>query len=168
MTTRLGADLTLEQIDDWFRIGKKVSKTETAPRSTLGGRDLDPLTGRASEIRDEPFVPSYKRYILHQRTLDLMVKGNMTRKQSFKCSRSSMIFLHSPSNAVTKCLLLLSVTSFFTWTSLNILEAPSYELHICAITTHCIYMHSDWPKIWHKNYYNFNLLQNCHFTTDFN
>ena len=25
----------------------------------------------------------------------------MMRKQSFKCSRSSMIFLHSPSNAVT-------------------------------------------------------------------
>ena len=41
-------------------------------------------------------------------------KANMMRKQSFKCSRSSMIFLHSPSNAVTKCLLLLSVTSFFT------------------------------------------------------
>ena len=39
---------------------------------------------------------------------------NMMRKQSFKCSRSSMIFLHSPSNAVTKCLLLLSVTSFLT------------------------------------------------------
>ena len=40
--------------------------------------------------------------------------NNMMRKQSFKCSRSSMIFLHSPSNAVTKCLLLLSLTSFFT------------------------------------------------------
>ena len=39
------------------------------------------------------------------------------------------------------------------------------ELHICAITTHS--MRSDWPKIWHKNYYDFNLLQNRHFTTDF-
>ena len=47
----------------------------------------------------------------------------------------------------------------------NILEVPSYELHICAITTHS--MRSDWPKIWHKNYYDFNLLQNRHFTTDF-
>ena len=44
----------------------------------------------------------------------------------------------------------------------NILEAPWYELHICAITTHS----SDWPKIWHKKYYDFNLLQNRHFTTD--
>ena len=40
--------------------------------------------------------------------------NNMMRKQSFKCSRSSMIVLHSHSNAVTKCLLLLSVTSFLT------------------------------------------------------
>ena len=47
----------------------------------------------------------------------------------------------------------------------NILEVPSYELHICAITTHS--MRRDWPKIWHKNYYDFNLLQNRHFTTDF-
>ena len=44
----------------------------------------------------------------------LTTRANMMRKQSFKCSRSSMIFLHSLSNAVTKCLLLLSVTSFFT------------------------------------------------------
>ena len=49
---------------------------------------------------------------------------NMMRKQSFKCSRSSMIFLHSPSNAVTKCLLLLSVTSFCTWTSLKHIGSP--------------------------------------------
>ena len=49
---------------------------------------------------------------------------NMMRKQSFKCSRSSMIFLQLPSNAVTKCLLLLSVTSFFTWTSLKHIGSP--------------------------------------------
>ena len=49
---------------------------------------------------------------------------NMMRKQSFKCSRSSMMFLHSPSNAVTKCLLLLSVRSFFTWTSLKHIGSP--------------------------------------------
>ena len=47
----------------------------------------------------------------------------------------------------------------------TLMEAPSYALHICAITTHS--MRSDWPKIWHKNYYDFNLLQHRHFTTDF-
>ena len=52
------------------------------------------------------------------------IHTNMTRKQSFKCSRSSMIFLHSPSNAVTKYLLLLSVTPFFTWTSLKHIGSP--------------------------------------------
>ena len=54
----------------------------------------------------------------------IFISNNMMRKQSFKCSRSSMIFLQLPSNAVTKCLLLLSVTSFFTWTSLKHIGSP--------------------------------------------
>ena len=60
---------------------------------------------------------------------------NMTAKQSFKCSSSSIIILHYPSNAVTK------LQHRYQWShSLlvlrgNILETPWCELYICAITT---------------------------------
>ena len=92
---------------------------------------------------------------------------NMTRKQSFKCSHSSVIFLNAPSNAVTKCFLLLSAKSFFTCTSRKHIGSPLiWASYSCGITTHS--MRSDWPKIWHKNYYDFNLLQNRHSATDFN
>ncbi|XP_023931782.1 ATP-dependent RNA helicase TDRD9-like, partial [Lingula anatina] len=59
--SRLGAELTLEQVDDWFRIGRAVPKVQTVPRSKSGGRELNqnmqPIVKPA-----RPYVPRYKRH----------------------------------------------------------------------------------------------------------
>ena len=61
--SRLVTDITLDQVDDWFKIGKKVAKSATVPRSKLGGRPLDPTTGKAAvDSTEAPFIPSYRRY----------------------------------------------------------------------------------------------------------
>ncbi|KAI0215243.1 ATP-dependent RNA helicase TDRD9 [Lamellibrachia satsuma] len=61
--SRMGTEVTLEQIDDWFKIGKKV-KVESLPRSKVGGRELDPDTGRGVQpSRPDVFVPPYKRHV---------------------------------------------------------------------------------------------------------
>ncbi|KAK2190456.1 hypothetical protein NP493_81g02000 [Ridgeia piscesae] len=61
--SRMGTEVTLEQIDDWFKIGKKV-KVESLPRSKVGGRELDPETGRGVQpTRPDVFIPPYKRHV---------------------------------------------------------------------------------------------------------
>ena len=62
--SRMCTEVTLEQIDDWFKIGKTV-KVESLPRSKLGGRELDPETGKGVEpSRPDAFIPPYKRYLV--------------------------------------------------------------------------------------------------------
>ncbi len=60
MASRLAAECTLDQIDDYFKIGKKID-VATVPRSKLGGRVLDPATGGPAVAEVKPFIPPYKR-----------------------------------------------------------------------------------------------------------
>ncbi|XP_077865739.1 ATP-dependent RNA helicase TDRD9-like [Saccoglossus kowalevskii] len=57
----LTSDLTLNQIDEWFKIGAPPPKAETIPRSKLQGHYLDPTTGEAYQKRSKSFIPPYKR-----------------------------------------------------------------------------------------------------------
>ena len=60
MSNRLAAECTLDQIDDYFKIGKKVN-IATVSRSRLGGHLLDPSTGGPAVAEVKPFIPPYKR-----------------------------------------------------------------------------------------------------------
>ena len=62
MANRLISDLSLDQIDDYFKIGKKVDVV-TLPRSRLGGKILDPTTGGPAVAKVQPFIPPYKRLV---------------------------------------------------------------------------------------------------------
>ncbi len=50
----------LEDYDAWFSIGK-TPNVKTVARSALGGRILDPETGKGAVNREIPFVAHYKR-----------------------------------------------------------------------------------------------------------
>ena len=63
MSDRLIADLTLHQVDDFFTIGK-IPEVQTHPRSRLGGRPLDPVTGGPATQKVDHFIPPYKRYVI--------------------------------------------------------------------------------------------------------
>ena len=96
-------------------------------------------------------------------------------EQSFKSSRSSMIFLHSSSNTVTKLWICYTWRHSLLMLRGNILEDPLYERYVCALDEQPLSyigprfvqwphsMSSDWPKIWHKSYYDFNLWPHRHF-----
>lgn len=65
--SRLTAELTLDQIDEWFSIGKsKAIKLASIPAGTLQGRLLDPQTGKAY-VPEKPnfdrYYPAYKRLL---------------------------------------------------------------------------------------------------------
>ena len=62
MPNRLIEDLTLDQIDDFFKIGK-TPEVATLPRSRLEGRILDPSTGGPAVATVQPYVPPYKRFV---------------------------------------------------------------------------------------------------------
>ncbi|KAK7505535.1 hypothetical protein BaRGS_00003280 [Batillaria attramentaria] len=63
--SRLHGEITLDQIDDWFKIGKEAtSKVVTIPAGSLAGRPLDPRTGqpaKAQEPNYDRYYPAYKR-----------------------------------------------------------------------------------------------------------
>lgn len=68
--SRLTTEITLDDIDDWFKIGKestkKKSTVQSVPRSFTGGRDFNPLTGTVHGVQENGFpnhLPPYKRYI---------------------------------------------------------------------------------------------------------
>ena len=61
--SRLTAEITPEQIDDWFRIGKKTVKVQSIARSSTGGRFIDPETLKPAVPKVEQ-VPHYKRFLL--------------------------------------------------------------------------------------------------------
>ena len=58
--SRLTAEITPDQIDDWFRIGKKTVKVQSVARSTTGGRFYDPETLKPAKPKVQE-VPHYKR-----------------------------------------------------------------------------------------------------------
>ena len=72
----------------------------------------------------------------------------MMTKQSFKCLRSLIVILHSPSNAVIKLQICYLRRHSLLVNHGNILETPWYELHIRAIKPHS--MSSVWQKIWYS------------------
>lgn len=54
-------EITTDQIDDWFKIGKKsAQKVKAVKASTTGGRSIDPDTLQPVEARPD-YVPHYKR-----------------------------------------------------------------------------------------------------------
>ena len=59
-TMSLLPDITPEQIDDWFKIGKKTAPIKGVKATTTGGRCLDPETLRPIEP-ERQHVPHYKR-----------------------------------------------------------------------------------------------------------
>jgi hypothetical protein len=60
--SRLIAELTLEEIDDWFTIGaKSVKNTKTVARSATGGRFFDPETQSARAPPENASVPTYQQ-----------------------------------------------------------------------------------------------------------
>ena len=54
-------EISAEQIDDWFKIGKKSVKVTGVKKSTTGGRSYDPETLQPREVREHRHVPHYKR-----------------------------------------------------------------------------------------------------------
>ena len=60
----LAPDITPEQIDDWFKIGKKAIKREGIPKSSTKGRLYDPVTRKPRE-QPSHYVPHYKRFVLN-------------------------------------------------------------------------------------------------------
>ena len=61
---RLTEELTLDQIDDFFTIGK-TPKVHSLPKSRTGGRPLDPVTGKPVVSQPTPqFIPPYKRCVV--------------------------------------------------------------------------------------------------------
>ncbi|XP_041351970.1 ATP-dependent RNA helicase TDRD9-like [Gigantopelta aegis] len=67
--SRITAELTLNDIDDWFKIGKKAAaKIASVPSSKTGGRRIDPKTGEACirPVDLDAFVPQYKRQASRQ------------------------------------------------------------------------------------------------------
>lgn len=58
-------DITLDQIDSWFTIGKKITEVPSVPRGKRKGLRADPSTQTVIEGRQHGFVPPYKRYKLH-------------------------------------------------------------------------------------------------------
>ncbi|KAL5008137.1 hypothetical protein ScPMuIL_013718 [Solemya velum] len=61
--SRLTGEITLEHIDDWFKIGKKkTAPIQSVSRSATGGRCFDPSSSKP-RVLTEPsqFVPHYKR-----------------------------------------------------------------------------------------------------------
>ncbi|KAK3092629.1 hypothetical protein FSP39_005160 [Pinctada imbricata] len=68
--SRLTSELTLDDIDDWFKIGKKStskSNIKTAPRSITGGRNFDVKSQKpiVAAPLQETYVPSYQRNVGH-------------------------------------------------------------------------------------------------------
>ncbi|XP_071078923.1 ATP-dependent RNA helicase TDRD9-like isoform X1 [Haliotis cracherodii] len=68
--SRLTTEITLDDIDDWFKIGKestkKKSTIQSVPRSFTGGRDFNPLTGTVHGVQENDFpnhLPPYKRNV---------------------------------------------------------------------------------------------------------
>lgn len=62
----LTSEISLDQIDEWFQIGKKAATTiTTVPGGKLHGRQLDPRTKQA-HVPEKPnfdqHYPAYKRY----------------------------------------------------------------------------------------------------------
>ncbi|KAL4238351.1 ATP-dependent RNA helicase tdrd9 [Mactra antiquata] len=53
-------EITPDQIDDWFRIGKTAPKMKALPQSSTGGRALDAATMKPKVPKQQP-VPHYKR-----------------------------------------------------------------------------------------------------------
>ena len=60
MSRLMGSEPTVDQIHDWFKIGKKI-QLDTVPRSKCGIYPLDPKTGEAAIVQYQPYVPSYRR-----------------------------------------------------------------------------------------------------------
>ena len=61
--SRLVSDLTLDQVDEWFKIGKKAYKdVHTMGRSTTGGRYFDVETQKPKDVEEIPELQSYHRY----------------------------------------------------------------------------------------------------------
>ena len=63
--SRITAELTLNDIDDWFKVGKKAaSKIASVPCSKTGGRQINPKTGEpcVRTFNTDAFVPQYKRW----------------------------------------------------------------------------------------------------------
>jgi hypothetical protein len=54
-------EITPDQIDDWFKIGKKTSKIKTVPKSFTGGRAIDPITLQPKQPQHH-HIPHYKRF----------------------------------------------------------------------------------------------------------
>ncbi len=54
---RLVADVTLENIDDWFSIGKKITNVETIQRTSQHTRDKI----QSEAAKEKSFIPPYKR-----------------------------------------------------------------------------------------------------------
>ena len=64
--SRLTTEMTLDDIDDWFTIGKKSTKqssVKTVPRSKTGGRYFDVKSQQqiVPEPTAETYVPHYQR-----------------------------------------------------------------------------------------------------------
>ena len=67
MAGRVGQDVTLEQIDAWFQIGKELPKAKTVSRSKCQGRLLDPHTGNLAEPTSiQADTPHFRRYKLEK------------------------------------------------------------------------------------------------------
>lgn len=62
---RLTAELTLNEIDEWFNIGKKAAlNIPSISAGSLAGRCLDPKTGQAvapEKPNFDRYYPAYKR-----------------------------------------------------------------------------------------------------------
>ncbi|XP_064600454.1 ATP-dependent RNA helicase TDRD9-like isoform X1 [Liolophura sinensis] len=61
-----GGDITLDQIDSWFTIGKKITEAPSVPRGKRKGLRTDPSTQTVIQGRQHGFVPPYKRHDLPQ------------------------------------------------------------------------------------------------------
>ncbi|XP_077997158.1 ATP-dependent RNA helicase TDRD9-like [Glandiceps talaboti] len=59
--SHLTGDISIEQIDEWFKIGVGKPKATTIPRSKLQGHYLDPETGDAYRKRETTFIPNFRR-----------------------------------------------------------------------------------------------------------
>lgn len=59
---RLCEDLTLDQVHDYFTVGKRITDVNTIPMSKLEGYRLNPETGEAARPTFRTVMPSYKRY----------------------------------------------------------------------------------------------------------
>jgi len=83
--SRLVSDITLDQVDEWFKIGQTVYKdVHTLPRSTTSGRYFDPETQQPILVSDQPYVPHYHRSLmleLHLYKMTIVFKNKYLDKE---------------------------------------------------------------------------------------